>query len=194
MYNLPMVISEFYAKDRTAWRNWLKQNHDKEKAVWLVFDKGPKRTLAWEDIVQEALCFGWIDSKPGKVSETQSKIYVSHRKPKSVWSRINKAHVEKLVHSGLMTSAGQKVIDEAKANGSWDALNKSDKLEMPPDLVDLLKKNITAQNNFESFSPSSKRIILEWIYAAKTEATRRNRITQTVELAAQGLKANHYRQ
>jgi len=189
-----MNIPEFYAKDRTAWRRWLELNHDKEQAVWLVFDKGPNRTLAWEDIVQEALCFGWIDSKPGKVSETQSKIYVSRRKPKSVWSKINKAHVKKLMELGLMSPAGQAVIDEAKANGSWDALNKSDNLEMPTDLVDLLEQNIKAKNHFQNFTSSSKKIILEWIYSAKTDLTRKKRINQTVDLAKKGLKANHYRQ
>jgi uncharacterized protein YdeI (YjbR/CyaY-like superfamily) len=130
-----MEVTEFYAKNRAAWRGWLQRNHDTQQAVWLIYDKGAHRTLSWEDIVQEALCFGWIDSKPGKVSETQSKLYVSRRKSKSVWSK----------------------------------------------------------NNFEGFSLSVQKNILQWIYAAKTEPTLQKRINETVELAAQGIKANQYK-
>lgn len=150
--------------------------------------------MSWEDIVQEALCFGWVDSKPGKVSDTQSKIYVSRRKPKSAWSKINKEHVDKLIRQDLMTPAGQAAIDEAKRNGAWDALNKSDNLEVPEELARLLDANAAAKANFDSFSNSSKRIILEWIYAAKRDETKQKRIKQTVDMAAEGLKANHYRQ
>lgn len=188
-----MDVPHFYAKDRATWREWLKQNHETEKAVWLIFDKGANRTLAWKDIVQEALCFGWIDSRPGKVSDTQSKIYVSRRKPKSVWSKINKSHIQDLEKKGLITPAGQKVIDEAKANGSWDALNKSDNLELPSELIQLLAENAQAKANFEGFSTTSKRVILEWIYSAKTEETRLKRIHETVQLAEQGIKANLYK-
>ncbi|MDQ4044741.1 MAG: hypothetical protein M3173_04735 [Chloroflexota bacterium] len=87
---MPASMIEFYAKDRAAWREWLENHRATERAVWLICDKGPNRSMSWEDIVQEALCFGWIDSKPGKVSDTQSKINVSKRKPTSAWSKINK--------------------------------------------------------------------------------------------------------
>ena len=146
--------------------------------------------MAWEDIVQESLCFGWIDSRPGKVSDTQSKIYVSKRKPKSVWSKINKAHIDKLTDAGLMAPAGLAAVKTAKQNGSWDTLNKSDNLEVPSELESLFAKNPTAKANYEAFSPSSKRIILQWIYDAKRDKTRLRRIQQTVELAAKNIKAN----
>lgn len=184
-----MEAPEFYAKDRAAWRAWLEKNHQTQQAVWLVFDKGAGRSLQWEDIVQEALCFGWIDSRPGKVSETQSKIYVSRRKPKSVWSKVNKGHVAKLTAQGLIKPAGQQAIDLAQKNGSWDALNNSDNLILPPELSERLTQNTAAKVFFEGLSSSSKRVILEWIYAAKTEPTRLRRIVQTVELSAQGIKA-----
>lgn len=187
-----MEVASFYAKDRQAWRNWLQQHHATEQAVWLIYDKGAQRTLSWEAIVQEALCFGWIDSRPGKVSETQSKLYISRRKPQSVWSKINKGYIELLTERGLMTSAGLQAVTVAKANGSWDALNRSDNLELPAELQAQLKKNLEANQKFQAFTPAAKRAILQWIYAAKTEATQTKRITQTVELAAQGQKPNQY--
>ncbi len=171
---------EFYAKDRAAWREWLAAHHDTETAVWLIFDKGPLRTMSWSDIVQEALCFGWIDSLPGKVSDTQSKIYVARRKPKSMWSKVNKGHVDVLRAHGLMTSAGEKAIAVAKENGSWDILNRSDNLEVPDELAAAFAQNPAAKACYESLSDSKKRNILQKIYEAKTAATRERRIEQAI--------------
>jgi uncharacterized protein YdeI (YjbR/CyaY-like superfamily) len=179
---------EFYAKDRATWRQWLIEHHESENGVWLIFDKGPDRKLTWSDVVQESLCFGWIDGRAGKVSETQSKIYVSKRKPKGRWSKINKAHVENLKAAGLMMPAGLLAIETAKANGAWDALNNSDNLIYPTELEEKFKDNPVARANFEAFSPSSKRLILHWIYDAKTDVTRDNRVAQTVDSAENGRK------
>jgi uncharacterized protein YdeI (YjbR/CyaY-like superfamily) len=165
----------FYAKDRARWRNWLLENHS-EDAVWLVFDKGKDRKMSWQDIVQEALCFGWIDSRPGKVSETQSKIYVSKRKPKSVWSKINKQHIEILIEKELMYPAGIKAIEIAKNNGSWNALDLSDKLVYPIELKKLFLGNKSAKFNFKNFPEGSIKNTLQWIYDAKTEETKSKRI------------------
>lgn len=171
---------EFYAKDRAAWRSWLIDHHDIENAVWLVFDKGSRRTMTWSDIVQEALCFGWIDSLPGKVSDTRSKIYVSRRKPKSVWSKVNKQHVETLRAAGLMTPAGERAIAIARENGSWDALNRSDNLEISDELAAAFSQYPAAKVRFEELTGSKKRNILERIYDAKTDATRERRIEQAI--------------
>lgn len=181
-------VQHFYAKDRKSWRNWLEKNHEKENAVWLVFDKGKDRAMSWEDIVQEALCFGWIDSRPGKVSDTQSKIYVSKRKPKSVWSKINKQHVEALIQSGLMQPAGLKAVAVAKNNGAWNALDLSDNLVYPTELNDLFNSNPDARTNFEAFPEGTKRNTLQWIYDAKTTATKMKRINQVVEAAAENTR------
>jgi uncharacterized protein YdeI (YjbR/CyaY-like superfamily) len=148
-----------------------------------VFDKGKDRKMSWQDIVQEALCFGWIDSRPGKVSDTQSKIYVSKRKPKSVWSKINKEHIQKLTDKGLMYPAGIRAVEIAKANGSWDALNLSDNLIYPPELEKLFSQNSMAKDNFESFPEGSRRNTLQWIYEAKTEEVRLKRVNQVFEAA-----------
>ncbi len=181
-------ISHFYAKDRKSWHEWLKNNHDKENAIWLVFDKGKDRTMSWQDIVEEALCYGWIDSRPGKVSETQSKLYVSRRKPKSVWSKINKQNVEKLIKEGRMQLAGLKVIEVAKQNGSWNALDLSDNLVYPTKLVDLFAKDSASKANFEGFPVGTRRNILQWIYDAKTEETKLNRINQTYVAAKENVR------
>ena len=181
-------VSHFYAKDRKSWRVWLEENHKKESAIWLVFDKGKGRTMSWQDIVEEALCYGWIDSRPGKVSETQSKIYISKRKPKSVWSKINKQNVEKLIKEGLMQPSGLASIETAKLNGSWSALDLSDKLIYPPELIDLFEKDGTAKVNFEKFPVGTKRNTLQWIYDAKTEVTQLKRIKQTVEAANENIR------
>ncbi len=185
---------EFYAKDRQAWRAWLEAHHAKEKAVWLIYDKGQNRSLTYDAIVEEALCFGWIDSVSGKVSDTQAKLYISRRKPKSAWSQSNKTRVAALRAQGLMTPAGEQAVAVAQANGAWEQLEVSDRFERPPELVAQLAANPAAQAFYDAMPPSSHRIILEWIYAAKTEATKLKRIAEAVELAAQGIKAHHYRQ
>ena len=183
-------VPSFYAKSRDDWRKWLMQNHGKQKAVWLVYDKGAERKLSWQDIVQESLCFGWIDSKPGKVSDTQSKIYISKRKPKSVWSKINKANIDYLIKNNLIMPAGMESVRVAKENGSWDSLNKSDDLIVPNELDTLFSKNIVAQKYFEGLSNSKKRNILSWIYSAKRPETYLNRINATFESCSIGKLPN----
>lgn len=182
------TVAHFYAKNRKSWREWLEKNHQNEDAVWLVFDKGSNRSMSWQDIVEEALCFGWIDSRPGKVSETQSKIYVSRRKPKSVWSKINKKHVERLMSQGLMTPAGIKSIEIAKTNGSWNALDLSDNLVYPLELEEMFEVNQAAKTNFDNFPVGSRRNTLQWIYDAKTDVTKMRRITQVFEAAKTNIR------
>ncbi len=180
---------EFYATDRASWRDWLAKNHATETGVWLIYDKGKNRTLPWTDIVDESLCFGWVDGRANVVSDTQSKLYVSRRKPKSTWSKINKAKVAELIRLGQMQPAGLAVIEVAKANGSWDQLNKIDNLELPPELTKMLDENALAKENFEAFPPSAKKMILYWIYSAKREETILDRVQQTVELAAKNIRS-----
>jgi uncharacterized protein YdeI (YjbR/CyaY-like superfamily) len=112
------MAAEFYAQDRHAWREWLETHHAVEQAVWLIYDKGPHRRLPYDAIVEEAWCFGWIDSRPGTVNETQSKLYMSRRKPKSAWSQANKDRIAKLRAQGLMTPAGEQAVATAQANGA----------------------------------------------------------------------------
>ena len=176
-------VEHFYAPNRENWHKWLDENHDTESAIWLVFDKGKNRTMSWQDIVEEALCYGWIDSRPGKVSDTQSKLYITKRKPKSVWSKINKLSAERLIKEGRMQPAGMASVDVAKRNGSWNALELSDNLIIPSELSLLFNSNKTAKNNFDSFPVGTRKNTLQWIYDAKTEPTRLRRIEQTFEAA-----------
>jgi uncharacterized protein YdeI (YjbR/CyaY-like superfamily) len=189
-------IPLYHPKTRTEWRNWLALNHDRSKGVRLVLIKKGADIpgIMYSEAVEEALCFGWIDSTPGKVDEQRYTLYISPRKPKSVWSKINKQRIQKLVKEGRMTEAGLAKIEAAKKDGSWNRLAAIDKLVMPADLLEQLSANAEAKRNFEAFSTSSKKIILFWITSAKREETRQKRIAETVRLAAQNIKAAHYRQ
>lgn len=151
----------------------------------MIYDKGPHRRLPYDAIVEEALCIGWIDSRPGTVNETQSKLYMSRRKPKSAWSKANKERIAKLRAQGLMRPAGEQAVATAQANGAWDHLDASDRFELPTELVEQLNANPAAKAFFVAMPPSSHRIILAWVYAAKTEETRVKRIAETVSFPRQ---------
>ena len=188
-------VKTFYAKDREAWRKWLSEHCDKAKSVWLIiYKKGAtKKSISYAEAVEEALCFGWIDSKPNKRNEESFYQFFAKRNPSSNWSRINKARVKKLMEEGLMTPPGMAVIKQAKANGKWEALDDTENLVIPGDLKTLLKANREAAAHFEAFPRSVKRGILEWILNAKTPATRLRRIEETVSLAANNVRANQYK-
>ena len=195
-YNLLVKKDTFYARDRKTWRSWLLQNHESSTGIWLIYDKKSvdKRALSGDDISEEAICFGWIDSVPKSLSATQAMLYVSPRKPKSNWSRLNRERSEKMIMAGKMNKSGLSVIALAKKTGTWKALEDAQNSVVPPDLKKEFKGSKKGWVNFMAFPPSSKRIILEWILNAKQAETRKKRITETVRLAAKGIKANHYRQ
>ena len=141
------------------------------------------------EAVEEALCFGWIDSKALKRDEESRYQYFSPRKPKSNWSRINRERVDRLTKEGLMAPAGQALIDFEKKNGKWEALVDVENAVIPADLQRSLEKQKVALKNFEAFSASARRAILQWIHSAKRPETRKMRIAKTVQLAEQNLKA-----
>ena len=186
-------MKEVFAKDREALRAWLSKHHTSDEGIWLVFYKGDKRTLSYDDIVEEALAFGWVDSKPGKVDAEKTKLYLSPRNPTSNWSALNKRRVAKLQDEGLMTKAGLELVAIAKENGSWDALNDVDNLVIPDDLAEEFDKYDAAKANFKAFPPSTQRGILEWIFNAKRDATRQKRIAETARLAQDNERANQWR-
>ena len=187
---------QVYAGDRQAWRDWLQGHHDKEKNAWLIIyhKKSTTPGVAYNEAVEEALCFGWIDSKPNKRDHESYLLFFAKRNPKSNWSRLNRERAERMVEQGRMTPAGLEMIETAKQNGTWTALEAVQDSVIPPDLEQAFQGNETAWKNFSAFPPSSKRIILEWILNAKRPQTRQKRIDETVALAAQNIKANHYRQ
>ncbi len=141
--------------------------------------------------MEEALCFGWIDSRTNKVDEQCYKQVFSPRNPKSAWSKLNKQRIEKLLEQNLVTEAGLQKINAAKHNGLWNALDDIDELKLPPDLTKALSKNKTAKKYFDAFSPSAKKGILWWIETAKRPETRQKRIGEPLRMQHK-IKANQY--
>jgi uncharacterized protein YdeI (YjbR/CyaY-like superfamily) len=174
-------------KDSQEWRQWLETNANSAQEAWLVHYKknSGKLSIRYNDAVEEALCFGWIDGKMKSIDEDRFILRYSPRKAKSVWSRINKEKAEKLIASGRMTAAGLARIEEAKKNGYWDAAytNKT-KYEMPADLKQALMADSQAWNNFENFANSYRNMYIGWVIGAKTEATRKKRIAEVVKRSA----------
>jgi uncharacterized protein YdeI (YjbR/CyaY-like superfamily) len=191
-----LAFEKVYAKDRVAFRVWLEQNHTTAPGIWLVYYKknSGKPSISYPEAVKEALCFGWIDSKVNAIDDECYMQVFTPRKPKSVWSALNKKYIAELLEQNLIMPAGLKCIEIAKQNGQWESLDKVEALEVPDDLAKLFSKNKAAKANFEKFPPSSRKLILQWIASAKREETRQKRIEETVMLAAQNIKANHYRQ
>lgn len=188
-------IKTFYAKDRKSWRSWLKKNHSTEKSVWLIIYKKTALTksVKYEEAVEEALCFGWIDSKPNKRDEESFYQFFAKRNPSSNWSKINKDRIKKMTDERLMTPAGLDMVNKAKENGSWSALDEVEEIVIPADLKKLLTENKVASGFFEAFPRSVKKGILEWLLNAKKVETRIKRIEETVMLAEKNIRANQYR-
>jgi uncharacterized protein YdeI (YjbR/CyaY-like superfamily) len=189
-------IKTFYAKSQKAWRDWLIKNHGKEKSIWLIIYKKESGipSIYYPEAVDEALCFGWIDSKPNKRDNESYYQFFAQRNPKSNWSKVNKEKVERLIKNKQMTSAGMKMIDLAKKIGTWTALDNVENLVLPQELMHSFNKNKKALTNWEAFPKSAKRGILEWIYNAKKIETKLKRIEETVNLAAKNIKANFPKQ
>ena len=187
-------VKIFHAKTRKAWRSWLEKNHVREKSVWLVMSRKGSKTnsVSYADAVEEALCFGWIDSIKKKRDEESSVQYFCKRKPNGNWAKSNRDRVKKLIRLGLMKPAGQAMVDHAKKTGTWSALVETEKSTIPPDLKRAFHKNSKALKNFQAFPPSSKKLILTWILSAKRSETRQKRIEETVALAEKNKRANHY--
>ena len=178
-------LDRFYAEDRSKWHQWLNQNHETSSGVWLIYHKknSSKISVSYDDAVEEAIIFGWIDSKANKLDEERYMQVFTPRKPGSVWSRINKERANKLIMKGLMQPAGMKTIENAKIDGSWDFMNEIEDLIVPKDLKKALSLNEIALKNFEAFAKSRKKQILYWIASAKRDDTRNRRIKKVVESA-----------
>ncbi len=183
-------ITIFYPETRADWRNWLEKNHAKEQAVWIVFytKSSEKPTISWSEAVDEALCFGWIDSKKVSVDSGKSHQFFSKRKAKSTWSKINKDKVIRLTEAGLMTKAGFESIELAKQNGSWTILDEVEELIVPEDLETELNRYPGAMEFFSGLSKSVKKMALHRLVMAKRPETRQKRVAEIAELAAQKRK------
>ena len=183
-----------HAADRAEWRAWLAENAATSSGIWLVHDKGRGRRLSYDDIVEEALCHGWVDSLPRTLDDTHAMLYVAPRTPRSNWSRVNKERVERLVAAGLMTPAGSAVVEAAKASGTWNALDRVEAGDEPDDLAAALDAAPVARREWNAFPRSARRAILEWVYNAKRPETRARRVATVVAEASEGRRANQWRQ
>ena len=194
---MPEIKEEeiFYPKNKTEWRSWLEENHKKRQCVWIMYykKKSHKPSISWSEAVDEALCFGWIDSTKKSFGVESSVQFFTKRKPKSVWSKINKEKIQQLIEKGLMTEVGYESIEIAKRNGSWNILDDVEELKIPSDLVEALQNQNEAEAYFLSLSKSVKKGILQWLVLAKRPETRTKRIREITELAAQKMKPQQFR-
>lgn len=178
--------------NRAEWRAWLKQYSRLEQPVRLVIHhkNSPAQGIRYEEAVEEALCFGWIDSRTNKRDPQSFYQIYSRRKPGSYWSSLNKERAARLIREKKMTKPGLAAIDLARENGQWD-IPDDPAAPLPEDLQQLFDRNKIAHKHFLAFAPSSKRQILGWILNAKRPETRKQRIALTVALAAENIKAHH---
>jgi uncharacterized protein YdeI (YjbR/CyaY-like superfamily) len=175
-----------HAEDRATWRAWLEANHATQTGVHLVsWKRGHGQSVPYEEAVEEALCFGWIDSSGGKIDERRSKLYFAPRNPRSGWAATNKARVERLLAAGQMRPAGLAAIERAKENGSWTLLDDVEAGVVPDDLAAALAAaDPGAAANFDAYPKSIRRLLLERIAQARRPETRAARVEETAGLAA----------
>ncbi len=185
----PMKTLE--VKTRTQWRRWLKNNSAKETVIWLVFYKKHtgKPCLEYDAAVEEALCFGWIDSIVKKLDEERYARKFTPRRPGSQWSQLNKKRFAAMVEQGLMTERGLAKVEEAKKSGLWDASDRPEiSLEVPKELKKALAKNRKAKTFFDGLAPTYQKHFIAWIATAKRQETRDRRVSESVALLEQGKK------
>ncbi len=188
-------IETYCPKSRKDWRKWLEKNHRSKQSVWLVYFKLSTKvtSVSWSEAVDEALCFGWIDSTKKTIDQERYMQYFSRRKSNSTWSKINKEKVDILIQNNLMTKAGFDTIEIAKQNGTWFLMDDVEKLIIPEDLRIALNKNKSSMEFFQSQSKSIKKTMLHWVVTAKRIETRKKRIEEIARLAVKGIKPNQFR-
>lgn len=181
---------ELYFKNADDWRNWLSQNYDTSGGVYLILYKvsSDKPSMRWEEAVRVALCYGWIDSTVKKLDDERRRQLFTPRKSKSVWSKLNKTHIEELIASKLMHESGMRKIEQAKKDNSWTALDEVENLIIPEDLQLEFDKNLTAFNNYTGFAKSYKKGYLYWLHSGKRKATRDKRIAEIIKLCESNIK------
>ena len=183
-------IRHEYFKNAQEWRRWLHENHDQEKGIYLIFYKvdHPKESMRWEEAVQVALCYGWIDSTVKSLGDGKRQQYFCPRKAKSTWSKLNKTYIEELTGKGLMHESGLKKIESAKKDGSWTLLDDVEKGIVPEILKKAFDKNPNAYKNFQNFTFSQRKSYLFWLNNAKRQDTREKRVAKIIRLCAANKK------
>jgi uncharacterized protein YdeI (YjbR/CyaY-like superfamily) len=186
-----LSLQEHYFKTDSEWREWLHDNHSTSKGVYLIFYKVEHEndSMRWEEAVKVALCYGWIDSTVKSLGDGKRRQYFTPRNPKSVWSALNKRHIEELTSLDLMHESGLKIIEIGKQNGSWIALDDVENGIIPEDLQFQFDKNPLAFENYQSFAPSYRKSYLYWLNQAKREETRQKRISEIIDLCNKNIKS-----
>lgn len=178
--------------DRDEWRRWLAENHDKEgQGIWLVFYKkaAGRPSVGYEEAVEEALCFGWIDSIIKRIDDGTYCRKFTPRKEDSRWSISNKERVEKIIKEGRMTRFGMAKVDAARKSGNWEMDQRPViTMETSRELLDGLRRNRKAKDNFEKLAPSHQQRFMGWIANAKRPETRTKRLKESLDLLARGDK------
>lgn len=187
---MPTNKPELYFKSDTDWRNWLLQHHNNSAGVYLIFYKvdSPEPSMRWEEAVKVALCFGWIDSTVKRIDDSKRRQLFTPRKPKSVWSALNKSYIKELINNGLMHKSGLNKIEAAKHDKSWFALDNVENLIIPEDLAKAFNSNTMAFSNYQKFSKSYKKGYLYWLFTAKRQETRQKRINEIIRLCELNIK------
>lgn len=180
-----------YVTNRKEWREWLEKNFTTEKEVWLIFYKKhiEKPKILYDDAVEEAICFGWIDSIIKKIDDEKYARKFTPRAKGSGWSELNKKRAEAMIAIGRMTEAGLQKIEEAKRNGIWSKASAQRKeFELSPEYEKILKSNKKAWHNFNSLAPSHKKNYIGWVMSAKREETRKSRFNEVLRCLEQNKK------
>jgi uncharacterized protein YdeI (YjbR/CyaY-like superfamily) len=176
---------ELYMTNRSSWRSWLEKNHDRKKEAWLIFYKKHtgKSSIAYGDAVEEALCFGWIDSIVKKIDDEKFARKFTPRKPGSKWSESNKKRADKMITQGKMTGAGLELVNEAKKRGEWStaSLSRNSKA-IPAYIEEAIRSNEKASGNFRKLALSYKRQYVGWVDSAVKEDTRKRRLAEVIRV------------
>lgn len=179
-------VPRIQPRDLAEWAEWLATNHDRERAVWLIFRKKGApggRSIEQADAVEEALCWGWIDSKVRPIDEHRYEQYFSRRKPTSIWSEINKARIERLESAGRMQRAGRRAVAVAKENGMWSLLDDAMALVVPEVLAEAFSRHPGSADGFDTLRVSERQRLLAWIAMAKRPETKAKRAEAIAEAA-----------
>jgi len=181
--------NELHVTDREDWRGWLEKNHAREKEIWLIYYKKHtgKPRIPYEDAVEEALCYGWIDSIVKRIDDERYMQKFTPRNERSVWSESNKKRVASLISEGRMTEAGMSKVRAAKVSGQW-SLTRVENPGMPEEFESALAANKNADRNFRSLAPSHQKRFVGWIAAAKRSETREKRSAEAIRILEQNQK------
>lgn len=186
------MLGEYHRfRSRYEWRSWLELNHAQDDAIWVVLQKvkSPNEGIKYDEALEDALCFGWIDGRVRRLDDTEHVQWFSPRRRNSPWSRRNRDRAERLIEEGLMTDAGLAEVEKARVNGRWEAAYLSKELlTMPDDLRDAIEQNKVAHDNFKAFPNSARLMYIGWVNDAKRESTRVRRIKRVIERSEENKK------